>query len=120
MKIGDEIKATCANCGSKIFTVQGGHYSSPHVFSCLCIHCGNLQDISLPFKDNKPDMVNKPPHYNQGKIEVSDFIIDQKLDFLAGNIIKYVSRYRFKNGVEDLKKAQWYLNKLIENESEKK
>lgn len=65
------------------------------------------------------DLINKPPHYNQGNIEVSDFIIDQKLDFLAGNIIKYVSRYRFKNGVEDLKKAEWYLKKLIEVEGAK-
>ena len=34
--------------------------------------------------------------------------------YLQGNIIKYLWRYRYKNGVEDLKKAQWYLNKLIE------
>lgn len=63
--------------------------------------------------EEKVDMVNQPPHYNQGKIEVSDFIIDQKMGFLEGNVVKYVSRYRFKNGVEDLRKAAWYLNKLI-------
>ena len=34
--------------------------------------------------------------------------------YLQGNIVKYLWRYRYKNGVEDLKKAQWYLNKLIE------
>lgn len=64
------------------------------------------------------DMINKPPHYNMGKIEVSDFIIDQKMDFLEGNIVKYVARHKYKNGIEDLKKAQWYLNKLIEGQSD--
>lgn len=60
------------------------------------------------------DNVNHPPHYNLGKIECIDFIINQNFDFFRGNIIKYLSRYRHKNGVEDLKKARWYLNKLIE------
>ena len=72
-----------------------------------------------PFDDFDDDVINKPNHYNQGNIEVSDFIIDQNMNFLEGNIIKYVSRYKTKNGIEDLKKAQWYLNKLIEaNENE--
>lgn len=48
-----------------------------------------------------------------GKIEVSDFIADQKLDFFEGNCVKYLARWKYKNGVQDLKKAQWYLNKLI-------
>ncbi|MBQ5695934.1 MAG: DUF3310 domain-containing protein, partial [Clostridium sp.] len=39
---------------------------------------------------------------------------DEFTGFLRGNIIKYVWRYKDKNGLEDLKKAQWYLNKLIE------
>jgi hypothetical protein len=59
------------------------------------------------------DNVNQPKHYTQGKIEVIDFILDQKMNFLEGNVIKYVSRYKFKNGIEDLKKAAFYLNKLI-------
>jgi len=61
------------------------------------------------------DAIN-PTHYQQGSIEVIDFILDQHMDYLEGNIIKYVSRYKFKNGLEDLKKAQWYLTKLIEEE----
>ena len=60
-----------------------------------------------------PDMVNRPPHYNQGQIEVSDFIADQKMNFFEGNVVKYLARYKFKNGLEDLKKCQWYLTKLI-------
>lgn len=64
------------------------------------------------------DKIN-PPHYKQGNIEVCDFIIDQKLDYLEGNIIKYVCRYKRKNGLEDLEKARWYLNKLIEQVKQK-
>ena len=63
------------------------------------------------------DMVNSPPHYNKNKIECIDAIesaTDSGFEnYLQGNIIKYVWRYRYKNGVEDLEKAQWYLNKLI-------
>jgi len=63
----------------------------------------------ISMKDN----IN-PDHYKQGNIEVIDFILDQKLSYLEGNVIKYISRYKNKNGLEDLKKAQWYLNKAIE------
>lgn len=55
-----------------------------------------------------------PEHYKQGDIEVIDYILDQKFNYLEGNIIKYVSRYKSKNGIEDLRKARWYLDKLIE------
>jgi hypothetical protein len=77
--------------------------------------------VSSPdFRRMPLDMVNRPPHYNMGKIEVSDFIADQKMDFFEGNIVKYVSRHKFKNGLEDLKKAQWYLTKLIKLTEEAK
>ena len=58
------------------------------------------------------DKIN-PSHYRSGDIEVIDYILDHKFNYLEGNIIKYVSRYRMKNGLEDLKKAQWYLTRLI-------
>jgi len=64
---------------------------------------------------NKKDNIN-PNHYKQGSIEVIDFILDQKMSYLEGNIIKYVSRYKFKNGIEDLNKAKWYIEKLIEQQ----
>ena len=54
----------------------------------------------------------KPKHYNI-KIEPRDYITQNKLDFNEGNIIKYITRYKQKNGLEDLKKAQDYLNYLI-------
>lgn len=52
-------------------------------------------------------------HY-QGAIQTWDYIIAQDLGYLEGNIVKYVSRWKKKNGLEDLKKARHYLDKLIE------
>lgn len=60
------------------------------------------------------DAVENPAHYTQGKVEVWDFIKDQGLGFFAGNVIKYVCRYRHKgNPKQDLLKARAYLDKLI-------
>jgi hypothetical protein len=53
-------------------------------------------------------------HYKDKAIEPWDFIVANNLGFLEGNIIKYIARYKEKNGVEDLKKAKHYLEKLIE------
>ena len=69
-------------------------------------------------KDDTGIKIN-PSHYKQGKIEVIDFILDQKMDYLTSNICKYICRWRFKDGVCDLKKARWYLDKLIEKEEGK-
>ena len=64
------------------------------------------------------EMVNHPSHYNQGKIEVIDAIEEWDLNFCEGNVIKYVARSRHKGErVQDLKKALWYLNRLIEKAS---
>lgn len=59
------------------------------------------------------DNIN-PKHYQQGSIETIDYILDQKMNYLEGNVVKYISRYKMKNGLEDLQKASWYLNKLIQ------
>jgi hypothetical protein len=64
------------------------------------------------------DLVNSPPHYMTGGIETIDFIEAKGLGYHAGNVIKYLSRYQTKgNGLEDLMKAKWYLDRLI-NEQE--
>tara|TARA_R100001126_G_C4864189_1_gene169200 strand:+ start:773 stop:979 length:207 start_codon:yes stop_codon:yes gene_type:complete len=61
------------------------------------------------------EKVNHPEHYNKG-IEVIDFIDSWNMDFSTGNIIKYVSRHKHKdNPLEDLKKAKWYIERLINN-----
>jgi hypothetical protein len=64
------------------------------------------------------DMVNHPPHYTQGGIECIDAIkaategLDGFEGYCTGNAIKYLWRWKHKNGVEDLKKADWYIRKL--------
>ena len=59
--------------------------------------------------------VNHPKHYNSGKIEVIDAIEDWGLGFNDGNVIKYVARHKHKGKpIEDLEKAKWYLERLIQ------
>ena len=71
--------------------------------------------------DAKPDTVNQPPHYRVGEVEAIDYIHQQLgsgvKDYLLGNVHKYLHRHRFKGqAVEDLRKAEWYLRKLIMEE----
>ena len=72
------------------------------------------------------DMVNHPPHYTSGGIECIDAIAaalsvhkDPMSAWLTGQILKYCWRWPLKNGVEDLKKARFYLDRLIRHEEEK-
>ena len=75
------------------------------------IEFGPEKTMRAPVLD---DEIEHPSHYTQGKIEVIDFLIDQDMNFMAANAVKYLCRYRFKgNPVQDLKKAKWYLNRLI-------
>lgn len=73
------------------------------------------------------DMVNRPPHYiSDNGIETIDVIqaFTEGLDGIeavcTGNVIKYICRWHKKNGLEDLEKAKWYLNRLMIVISEKK
>ena len=53
-------------------------------------------------------------HYEKQTIQPIEYIEANKLGFHEGNIVKYITRYKDKNGTEDLKKALWYLERLIE------
>lgn len=77
------------------------------------------RDCEVVDEESK-EAVNHPSHYNYGDIEVIDFI-DQVTDsyegkaaYLAGNVIKYVSRAPHKNGAEDVEKAIWYAKRLAD------
>ncbi|MNG14775.1 hypothetical protein D3C84_985550 [compost metagenome] len=65
------------------------------------------------------DNVNKPSHYTAGKVECIDAIESATTELqgieavCTANIIKYVWRWKLKNGLEDLRKARWYLDRLI-------
>lgn len=54
------------------------------------------------------------PSYYKGKIECIDVIEQLNASFCIGNVIKYVWRWKGKNGIEDLKKAKWYLERAIQ------
>jgi len=83
------------------------------------------RELKKEFEDDckvdsqRNDMVNNPPHYNQGGIETIDYMKaysthEEFCGHLRLTAIKYLSRTGKKdNHVQDLKKAQWYINKLI-------
>ena len=71
--------------------------------------------------NNTVDMVNKPPHYASGKFECIEVMEDALgkeavLNFCICNAFKYIFRHKKKNGIEDIQKAKWDLNKYIELE----
>lgn len=85
----------------------------------ICGVCGSpyytLYPDTQEAKAETSDKIEHPHHYTNG-IECWDYITSHQLNYCAGNVVKYVTRYRFKNGLEDLKKARQYLDKLIETE----
>ena len=75
----------------------------------------SFSGLDLPTQKNSIDFVNHPHHYTHGNIETIDYMESclTPEEFCGGckmNVLKYVSREKYKNKLEDLKKAQWYLN----------
>ncbi len=69
----------------------------------------------------KPDPINHPAHYKVGGIETIDFIEAKKLGYNLGNVVKYITRADHKgNKLQDLRKAQWYLEREIWNVEDNK
>ena len=65
------------------------------------------------------DMVNHPSHYETGKFECIDVMLETQgeeavKNFCLCNALKYIYRHQRKNGVEDIKKAKWYIDKFLE------
>ena len=98
------------------------HCKEDEVFYCELGYEGDScnPDICKDFRDfMAPDMVNHPNHY-AGQIEVIDYIRDKLTtegftEYCCGNVLKYISRWRKKDGIQDLKKAQVYLGWMIES-----
>ena len=69
--------------------------------------------------ENVPDMVNHPQHYTQGGIECIDALKAATVGkrgieaVCVANVIKYLWRYEEKNGIEDIRKAKWYIERLL-------
>ena len=70
------------------------------------------------FLDQDHDPVHQPSHYQSHPSGVECIQITEHMDFLLGNVIKYVWRADHKNGVQDLEKARWYLDRAINNRKE--
>ena len=87
--------------------------------------CENAKD-SCCNKEPNVDMVNHPSHYTQGGIECIDALKAATVSktgieaICTANAIKYLWRYEEKNGIEDVKKARWYIDRLIIELEEKK
>ena len=103
------------------------HMNDDQLIECLAkigIHA-NLDNEEKPNDCIKPDMVAHPPHYNQGGIECIEAIKSAAVGktgieaVCVANVIKYLWRYETKNGLEDVRKAQWYLNRLIKELEDK-
>ena len=68
----------------------------------------------IEMEEPKADPVNHPEHYKTGGIETIDFIEAKNLGYNLGNVVKYITRADHKgNKLQDLQKAQWYLNREI-------
>lgn len=113
------ILKVCSKCNREIsqhepaWMLVGGGY--------CCEDCRNpgVTEIVKPPFPGTSDPVSHPSHYTQGGIETIDFIRakltkDEFVGYCMGNVLKYTTRYKHKNGVEDLKKAQTYLTWAIE------
>jgi hypothetical protein len=73
-----------------------------------------------PSRAGSYNVISSPAHYARFAIQPIDFIEANSLDFLQASVLKYLVRFPFKNGVEDLHKARDMLNRLIKREEEKK
>lgn len=64
--------------------------------------------------ESTKDAIEWPKHYNKGKIQMTDYALDQQMGALCYQVFKYIVRYRWKGKpIEDLRKARWFLDRLI-------
>lgn len=79
----------------------------------------HLKNEEVKMDENVPDMVNHPKHYTQGNIECIDALKAATVGkrgieaICVANVIKYLWRYEEKNGIEDIRKAKWYIERLL-------
>lgn len=115
-----QISGYCVDCTNKslLFSTE----------SCKsCVNNGGEEDNFTPLKDVAPsinekpvnDNVNHPSHYETGSFECIDVMLKTQgkeavKNFCLCNAFKYIYRHNNKNGLEDIKKAKWYIDKYIE------
>lgn len=118
-------KAICEDCGEYIITCSEKLENTSMCPSANCAYCGKPANVKvfniLKYKENMTEegVVNHPKHYTSGKHECFDELLamfgkDAVIDFCKCNIYKYRYRSNLKNGEEDLQKADWYMDRLVE------
>ncbi len=101
--VGVRKAGVCEKCGEEMR------------FDNLASMCNTCFLVGPEFKD-KIDLVNEPPHYMAGPVECIDLIESLELGYHLGNVLKYLYRHKRKGGLEDLKKARWYLDREIDRQ----
>lgn len=96
---------SCYNCKYNIITTE----VSTCINKSICVNFDKFEAKSSKIK---------PSYYGSG-FDVIEFCLRNNLTFMQGNVIKYVTRYKNKNGIEDLEKAKEYIDRLIEFEKRK-
>lgn len=110
-----ESETYCENCKHEQVDISDNPCRNCDVDTNSCWEAKD--DLEDGLDDALEDAVNSPSHYTQGNIEVIDFIMDQKLDYSEGNVVKYICRYKIKgNPIEDLMKARKYIDYLLQRE----
>jgi hypothetical protein len=126
-KVGDWVRVIATDSGmfQKVGVVKGINEYKPLPYNVETkrkrfngwFRADELEPAPTVNECSKPDNVNHPPHYNQGGIECIDAIKAATgsgfVKYCTGNVIKYLWRYDNKGGLEDLKKAAWYLDRAI-------
>nr|WP_181299856.1 DUF3310 domain-containing protein [Staphylococcus pasteuri] len=140
LKVNDWVQFIGTNGQSQYgkFTKRCRNLGTNEDFTDLIMHNGltyRLTDnddfvvVELPFSKKldesiEVDMINQPPHYTYGDIEIIDFIeqvtaqYPPELAFAIGSAIKYIARANHKNGKEDIDKAKWYLQRVFDKWNE--
>ena len=112
-KSRNEILTIEKNEGNKEYRVEENQWLwSEEMFEPVEEETVTLKELQEIKKDNII-----PTYYHKGNYDVMQFCIDNNIDFVTGNIIKYITRYKGKNGIEDLRKAQEYLRRISKTEN---
>ena len=121
--IEDNERVTCELCGCHVKAIQSylDFDSGKRYCSATCLHDKELtmsvKEAHKRYETAKAsDKQEGGSHYKNYEIEPIDFVHANNLSYIQGNVIKYIVRYKDKNGLEDLKKAKHYIDLLIERE----
>ena len=113
-------------CDGTSYNCEWNEMTDNMLNKCLDIsRATNHKEQTTNQSDSKSDMICHPAHYNQGNIECIDAMAAATVNkhgieaVCVSNVIKYLWRYESKNGLEDVKKASWYLNRLIDELEDK-